>query len=365
MKTKLIFFIVFLNISWLGNAQIFDAAQYIKGGKEDAVKMIAAYLMPIEHAIGFNGANNNIILFKHKDDTSLNYGFGLDLTASFININDYNYDVNKLDLVNFEAVDPENSIAQTAAGSAETIALQTRTKYKTISSSYPFFIEKPILTFNSAKGNTATYVPFPTVHLFAEKEGNAIDVKVLPSVKFTQNGEKIGLFNLGIYPQHNLATSSAFFSNLPVDFYVAGGYNYNRVTYYLDVKPNESYLTFSSNVDEEKYKNQSIQLHTSSIPVRFTVVKPINKVLVFANIGYNFLASKVKMVGNYPIYASDPSDQYSIVATDIEDPFEYSHKFNSISGTLGLNYRTDHITTGIKYNYSYYKNIDFSLSYIF
>jgi len=50
-------------------AQISSSANFIKGGNDDAVKIISAYLLPVERAMCFNGANNNMLLFKSNKTT--------------------------------------------------------------------------------------------------------------------------------------------------------------------------------------------------------------------------------------------------------------------------------------------------------
>jgi len=96
-------------------AQVSASANFIKGGKDDAVKIISAYLLPVERALSFDGANNNILLFKSNKTSDLNYGIGINLTTSFVNSKDYTFDVNKLNLTEFEAKDPNKTIAQTIA----------------------------------------------------------------------------------------------------------------------------------------------------------------------------------------------------------------------------------------------------------
>lgn len=362
IKFKLIISIALLSLSFNIKAQVSNSANFIKGGESDVVKIVSAYLMPVEQAVLFNGANNNMLMFKHKNNDNFNYGLGIDLTASFVNSNDYTYDVNELNLEGFEVANPNNTIAQTASGSEETIVLQTKDKYKIPSFSYPFYTNQAILSLNSPKGTSSSYIPYALIHLFVEKNGNLINVKVLPPIKINDNA--IGLFNMGIYVQHNLETSIAFLKDFPIDLYVSGGFNYNRIIMYLDIKPDEEGLTFSTDIDNESYDNQELQMHSKSIPIRLIVLKPYNDFSFFVSAGYNMLNSLVRMLGNYPIYSSDPSNQFNIVAFDVKDPFEYSRGFNNFSATAGVNYRTNHLNITLSFNYSYYKNVAFSIAYI-
>lgn len=345
------------------SAQISSSANFIKGGKDDAVKIISAYLLPVEKALSCNGANNNIQLFKSNKTPDFNFGISLNLTSSFVNSNDYTYDVNKLNLTAFETQSPNKTIAQTVAGNENTIVLQTKIKYRIPDLNYPFYKEIPILTLNSPKGTNSSVIPFAILNIFIEKQGNLIDIKVLPPIKISS--KSLGLFNIGVNLQHNVATSLKFMSDLWFDLYLSGGYNYNRFTYYLDIKPNESSLTFSPLSDKGPYDNQKILVHSVNIPFRLIVVKQLKNFSFALGGGYNITNSKVEMVGKFPVYKSDPTNTFQVIAADINDPFQYTRDFNEISFDIGVNYRLNHFVSGLKYTYADYKNLDLSLGFLF
>ncbi len=345
------------------HAQISSSANFIKGGKDDAIKIISAYLLPVERGLCFDGANNNMLLFKSDKATDFNFGMSINLTSSLVNYNDFTYNTNELNLTEFEAQDPNRTIAQTAAGNESTIMLQTKKKYRVPTSSNPFYEEKPILVLKSPKGNDATAISFPVFNFFVEKKGNLIDIKILPPIKISS--KSLGLFNIGINVQHNIETSLKSISELWFDLYVSGGYNYNRVTNYLDVKPNESNLTFSPSSNNGPYDNQKLLIHSVSIPLRLNFVKQLYNFSFSMGGGYNITNSKVELVGKYPVYKADPSDTFQIIVTDIKDPFKYTRYFNKVSFDFGVNYRVKHLSAGLKYTNSYYSNVDFSLGYLF
>lgn len=364
MKIRIYLIILFgLLVIGTVDAQITSSANFIKGGKNDAVKIISAYLLPVERALCFNGANNNMLIFKQKDKTDYRFGIGFDLTSSFINSDDFTYNVYNLNLEEFEPANSQQFTAQTLAGNDNTIVLQTKDKFHVPSSSFPFYTNEPILTFNSPKGNYNTNIPFPLLHLFAEKQGTLVELKILPAFK-TEN-TTIGLFNVGINVQHNLENSLKFFSEMWFDVYISGGYNYNRIIYYLDIKPDEEALTLSVQSDNGPYDNQELQIHSKSIPIRLHIVKQIRNFSFSLSSGYNITTSEVKMTGKYPVYSTDPANLFQIIATDIVDPFQYTRIFNKFSFEAGVNYQTKHFLAGLKYAHSYYKNIDLSFGYIF
>ncbi len=336
-------------------AQAVSAADFIKGGKNDAVKIISSYLLPVEKAMCFNGANNNMYLFKKEGVSEVKFGFSLNLTTSFVAPSDYTYDVSKLNLEKFEAQDPNKTIAQTLAGNESTIVLQTKQKNP--------ITNKPILTLNSPKGTDNTYILFPVLNLFVEKDGNMIDLKVLPPVQI--KSKSLEIFNIGANFQHNIETSIKSIEDFWCDFYIATGYNYNKITYFLDIKPDETNITFSPNGDNGPYDNQELQIHTQSIPVSLRTVKQYKNFSFALGAGYNFTDSKVKMVGKYPIYGQDPSNNSQVIVDDIEDPFKYTRQFDKAFVDAGVNYRLNNFSTGLKYTHSEYKNIDLTLAYLF
>ena len=360
-KAVYLLILVFL-FSGQSYAQISSSANFIKGGEDDAVKIISAYLLPVERSMCFNGANNNMFLFKSNKTSDINFGLSLNLTSSFVNSDNYTYDVKELNLTDFEVQDPNKTIAQTVAGNESTIVLQTKDKYKVPSLSYPYYKEEPILTLNSPEGKNSTIIPFAIFNMFAEKQGNIVDVNILPPVKILNNTVK--LFNIGVNLQHNLETSLNFMSDLWFDLYVSGGYNYNTITYYLDVKPDENSLTFSPSSDNGPYDNQKFIIHTVSVPLRLTIVKQLHNFSFALGGGYNITNSNVKMIGKYPVYETDPSNTFQVIVDDIDDPFKYARDFNKISFDLGVNYRIKHFSAGLKYTYSYYKNIDLTVGYL-
>jgi hypothetical protein len=345
------------------DAQILSSANFIKGGKNDALKIISAYLLPVERSLCFNGANNNMLIFKQKDKTDYRFGIGLDLTTSFVNSDDFTYNVNNLNLEEFEPANPQQISAQTIAGNQNTIVLQTKAKYLILSTAYPFYEQKSILKLNSPQGNNNTAIPFPLLHLFAEKQGNLIDLKILPS--FNIENSTIGVFNVGLNIQHNLKTSLQFLSEMWFDVYLSGGYNINRVIYYLDIKPDEQAFTFSINSDKGPYDNQEFRIYTQSIPIRLSLVKQLHDFSFSLGSAYNITNSQVEMLGKYPVFKADPTNTFQIIATDISGPFQYTRNFNKISLEAGVNYQTQQFSAGLKYAYSYYKNIDFSFGYFF
>ena len=365
MKTKLPILFAIIYVFFFSNvihAQVFNSANFIKGGKDDAIKVISAYILPIERVLCYTGANSNMMIIDNSNSSDVRIGLGFNVTSLNINSNDFSFDINDLKLTEFEAANPQNTIAQTISGNESTIIIQSKDKYLLPSMSYPFYTQKPILSLNSPAGKNITNLLMPQFNLFAEKDGNLIELKLLPPIKI--DNSTIGIFNIGINFQHNLKTSLPFLSDFLLDVYLSGGYNFNRIIYFLNILPNEQALTFSSQSDNGPYIDQEIHIQARSIPLNLSLIKRFNSISIFASGGYNIMSSYVSMIGKYPVYATDPTNQYQIISKDIEDPFEYSNDFNKFSINAGINYQNQHISLELKYTYSYYRSLNLAIAYI-
>ncbi|MCF8366941.1 MAG: hypothetical protein K9H16_14225 [Bacteroidales bacterium] len=362
MKNTFVFFTIILFCTG-ADAQISASANFVKGGQNDAAKIMSSYLQPIERALLYNGANNNLLIFKQEEKTNLRLGIGLDLSFAFVNHDDLTFDLNTLNLEEFEPADPQQTLAQSISGNENTIVLQTRRKYYVPSSGYPFYASKPILSLNSPEGSNQKYLLYPLIHFFAEKQGNVVEFKALPPVKI--NSSTIKMSDIGLNIQHNLETSLNFIADLWFDIYITCGFNSNRLSYYLDIIPDEETLTFSLQSNNGPYDNQELQIHSKSFPLKINLVKQKKNISFSLGGGYNFTTSEVKLAGNYPLYAADPTNLFQIIVTDFEDPVEYTHRFNKLSVDASVSYRNNHISAGLKYSQSFYKNLALTFGYMF
>lgn len=342
-------------------AQMSMGPQYVKGSVDDAVKIIQAYALPVEKSLALNTAGNSLMPYVLQDDQELKMGIGLTSSVSFVSSADLTYDVLDLHLTEFEPADPNRTIAQTYSGSSSTISLQTKQKYYVPSTSFPFYSTRPVLTLQSPEGYGVRMMPYAALHLFGTAHGSLLDLKFIPPVKYSPRN--VGLFNISLQVQYNLNSLVKSLDQTGLKFYLSGGYGYNRVSNYLDVKPDEAWLTFSPSGDKGPYDNQELQLQSVSIPLRVNLFKTVGPVAFMVGGGYNLLDSKVSLKGNYPIYSADPTNHFQIIINDLSDPFSYSRSFNHYALDAGVNYATGRINLGLRYSYSSYSNVDISFGF--
>jgi len=346
------------SFAFMNNAQVLESTNLIKGGVSDAEKVLKAYLSPLENGIGMNSSQSSVILFKGENTSKWKFGLSLSIEATLIKKKDRSFNFNDLNLQEFHASDPSKTTGQTISGNNQTINLESNKTYLSPSTQFPFYTDKPMLKLNSPKGIGLGVIPFTRIHFIAEKNGNLIALNLLPSFKFSQN--TIGVFAIGASIQHNLETSFTALKDFPLDFYINTGYNYNRIRYFLDIKPDESELSFSNPTNDKDYENQVFQMNVTTIPIQLSVVKPVKKFSFAISTGYNIILSVADLKGNYPVYRNDPTSSFNIVVDNFSNPIHYKSNFDHFFIGLSTTYRSEYFNMSLKYNHSNSKNLSVS-----
>lgn len=362
MRFLSIFSILFI-ASQTSFGQIAASSEFIKGLKRDAEKIISAYIQPLEKSMVQNGQYNGFVLFSNKLNQKWQFGFGLDIQSTVVNKKDQTYNVNELNLEEFEVADSSQYLAQTIAGSDESIDLQTQQNVTVASTTFPFYKSKPMLTLPTPEGYQLNMFPYPKLHLFAEKNGNVITLSGVPPLSLNK-------FNLGTVDfagsfQLNLASFVSALKDHFLHYYLTMGYNFNSLTYDLDVKPSESALTLSFDNDSGPYDEQYFQLITQTIPISFKIAIPINHFTIAAGLNYAYSMQEFNMIGNFPIYKVNAADSYQVIVHDVKDPIHLSRNAHNLSGALVLSYRINHFAASINYHFSSYNSFGISIGYIF
>lgn len=361
--TKLFFFLVFLCDNFVTFSQVASTTNFIKGGTSDAVKVIAAYINPLEKAIAYNGSNNRLVIYDNKEVDKLRFGLGINISAAFINSNDNTYNVNDLNLQEFEPSDASRTIAQTFSGTESSILLRTKDSYLAATTSYPFYESRPILELDSPEGTTIQQIPLATINGLVEKNGNQLELRFLPTLTINQANLKV--FGFGGTLQHNLGTLIKPLSDSWLDIYIVAGFQLNRLSYQLDIQPNEASINFASLTANGPYTGQELILTTQSIPLSINFVKTAKHFSFSLGGAYNLMNSDVRMVGKYPVYASDPSNTLQVIVTDITDPFQYQNNFNKLAFNAGVSFQSKYVVLGLNYAYSYYQTLNLNLGFLF
>lgn len=360
MKT---YFILLISVTIINvaNAQIISSSNAVKGSINDAMKLTEAYLNPFEKSIGSIGSNGFVSFTKNSKKIS--YNIGANISSTFTPKADRTYNVNTLGLQEIKASDPNNSIAQSFSGNETSIKLETTQTYTTIENSggiwgVPSYVEKPISTFNSPKGSGSSYLTLPLLYAGIHGYGTSINFRILPKFKVADNNGDI--FSYGASIQHNLKQFITVLEKLPVDISILAGFQITNFNYYLDVKPDESRFAIKLQ-DNGPYTNQVLEINTFSVPLQLIISKSIKAFNIYSSLGYNIIRSDVALIGNFPLYYTDPTNTAQILVEDISNPFSYSHNNNQFRLDFGLQYQISIVKINANYSFANYNAFSFGL----
>ncbi|MGB9755361.1 MAG: DUF6588 family protein [Desulfurella sp.] len=350
-----IFIITFLGLMfkvYFLSSQIIQSTKFSKGSISDGQKIMAAYLLPVEQS--FNAINRTGLLYAESPDKNKKTSFAIfiDMMAVITPNSDKTYDVNDLQLTEFKPSDPNNTVAQTFAGSEQTIQLESKSTYKVPSTSFPFYTTKPILTFNTPKGIRST-IPFAIIGFSFNTPSVSVAFRGLPPLSLPGTDGKVS--QLGAVAHTKLNNAIPFLSTIPFDIILSGGFQYLQLNLNPNLKPDNS--------TDEDYNNQKFYIHSISVPLQFILSKTIkNRFNVFGGAGYNFANSSTGLVGTYPLYKSDPTDSYSITIDKIKDPIKYNRDNSALFLSLGLNYSFKWISFGGEFIWAKYKSLNLRMN---
>jgi hypothetical protein len=352
MKTLLLFFSLFFVLAT--NAQNYDL---IMGGSiGDAEKYSEAYLAPLERGIGHGGAVGIINFTNAKRKISVN--LSMELSAAITPKGQRSFDINTLGFEEFQASDPNQSIAQSISGTDKTIGIETKSTYYKPSLSYPFYQEVPVAEFISPKGTGLSFMPLPTLTLGVYGFGTHLNFRFLPTI---HPSAEMDFSTYGFSLQHNLDEFILKIKEWPVQIAIAGGYQYTHMEDHLDIQPDETKFGLQLGSDNGPYNNQKGEVTIVSIPLQVVVYHDFNGFTLFGGLGYTMTHSEMALKGNFPVYVKDITDNFKLSVDDISDPYAYSRSYNGFRFDLGLNYQIGFAKIKASYTYSKYQSFHFGV----
>jgi len=350
---KNILFTLLIFIFPFANAQVIQSLQFTKGSLNDGAKLMQAYLLPVENS--FNWINRSGLIHSEPFiNKQKKYAFKItfDLMAVTTPTSDKTYDVNNLHLEEFKPSDPNKTIAQTFAGNENTIQLESKSTYRVPSFSFPFYTTKPILTFNTSKGVMST-VPFAAIGFGLSTPSSSFAVRGLPPIALPGTDGKI--LHWGIWAQTKINKLLTFLKFFPIDIIVSGGVARMQLSVNPNLKPQNS--------TDKAYDNQEFFIHSTAFPLQLALSKCFSeRFSAFVSGGYNIANSITGLVGNYPLYKSDPTDTYSIAIDKINDPIKYSRNNSYAFFNLGVGYQLKRIGFSGELSFAKYRSFDFRIN---
>ena len=306
--------IIFLFIITIqGYSQSLDfASLFLRGGVDDAGKLLDAYVGPLHNTFTKAGSSNWIFPYQ-PDDNKTHFFFEIKYSYTTVPTPDREYDIYKLKLQELQPSDPSQHIAQTIFGDANSIPLETKDQ---ITNPWPPFDSRPLATFDSPEGTGTHGMQLPWLHLGINYKGTQVGLRALPPLPIQNGDGNIGLWGIGV--GQNLNKLIKGLQDFPVTFKLTGAFERTNLTVKQNLQPDEAFISLSGG----PYDNQDFKLTTQSFNLDFYVMKKVGIFMFSGGPGYTLSHSDVKLSGTYPIYVKDPAGLFGFSVADIEDPID-------------------------------------------
>ena len=357
MKTKksllrIISVALILLISSTVFGQFSQVGSILSTGKEDATKILDAYISPFANGTGASLSGGWYNSAKpHKLG-----GFDVTITANLVIIpsSDKTFDPNTLGLgdpANGLNVSIDGNESPTIAGKKETGALVEYTQYIDGVGDVPF------TSFNLPKGSNMSYSFMPMVQAgVGLMKGTEIIIRYSPELNYGSSG-KLGLWGAGI--KHDVKQWIPALNKLPIlNISVHGGYTKLSSTNGLNFQP-EFYepIIGESNVSNffpEMYDNQELIMDISNTTANLLVSANLPVICVYGGVGFSASNSNVMFKGNYPMVALQGNTFVVDESTAKKDPIDMTIKSNDVRLNAGFRIKMAVVTLHFDYTYANY-----------
>ena len=333
-----IFFVFQISLAF---GQLGDLPDLFQASPSDAEDMMEEYLNPSAKALG-NGLNAGWY------NTAKPHKFpGFDITVGsalvFVPDEDYEFDLNELDLNSVNVVD--KNISPTIAGEKDGVSLENDTYSE--------------LTFNTPDGADLATVPVPSLKVGVGVpflDGTELMGRYIPKLDFDQ--AKVGLWGIGA--KYDVIQHVPIAKRVPaLNVSVMAAYTN------LSASKDVSYTPEDMGVDEmvSGFDNQSIDLNTESFTANAIASIDIPVVTVFASAGVTSNTSSLELLGNYPVSVSihDETGNLTVKDEDVEKN-PVSLKFEDNADMIprlnaGVRFKLAVVTLHVDYTYSAYSMV--------
>jgi len=353
MKKRIVS-ILFLIISLHLSAQdVINTGKLLQGGLEDGVKLVDAYITPINKAIVYG--LSDVTYTKIKKDAKHRLLLGVKLAYVSIPGEDLVFDVNQIGLKNFVPKDPAQHLAPTVFGDS--------LKVVTLVSKDKDLLGRPLIEFDTPGGGQSSALPLPYLSATYRLKYTNINFNFIPYVQVPKSDLMAGM--MGITVQQDLAmfVKALKDSNFGVSLQAGGSYLHAGAD--LHVEPNG--ITSPVSVTGHTtgpYDNQKIVINYSSIHFGAYLDYTIkDKFTVFAGSGYNTGTSSIKVEGTFPIYSSDPTGTGSVQGDDINNPLDLEDSFSRLKFDIGARADFKRFYVQLNYNIATYGGLGLNLGY--
>jgi len=345
------------------HGQIIQSTQFVKGSISDGEKMLGAYLLPLERSFNVIGGSGLVQFHQNNRQRKVNYSFGLQFVGAIAPESDKQFDVNELDLSEFEPNDATKTSTPTFAGNGDIIQLGTRASYKTPTSTFPFYASKPILTLDSPEGMGSSLLTLANLTASICSKSWQLTVRAMPPIKVPNADGRI--YSAGAAIQTEINTLFDALQKFPVGITFLTGLQYTKLSLDPGLAPDPSKTEISLQADNGPYDNQKFNVISRAIPFELYFNKQVKSFLIYAGAGFIIAKTTTELKGNIPLYQTDPTNTFQIIIEDFEDPISYSRQSNSLQANIGVKYfyKSFGINTGFYFSkyQSFYLGFDVAI----
>jgi len=360
-KINIILSFVFLSIFSQAQVDLTHTGSLIQGGVRDGVKLVTAYITPLNRSlmVGMNNTEYTPLWFKDERR------FSISLRTSIISIPDVDkiFNVNDLHLekITIDPNDPASPWAQTIFGDTTVITLVSRDSTLDTDGIIPGGNDDdggsddgdgggglpfgrnvklngidsiPVFTLHSIPGSGIGMMPIPYLNFSYKLNFGTISAGVLPYISDSLTAI-LGSINW----TQGLTSLIPSLRDKPFQLSIMAGYYHFYVKALMDIKPEGVTVPYSlSGETTGPYDTQRLFINFSSFYTSLYTSYRIKKLTLWAGVGYNMGFSRIQIVGNYPVYASDPTGTSSVVAEDVTDPMDESDSYARAKADFGIRF---------------------------
>lgn len=267
---------------------------FLKGGINDGMKVIEAYMAPWAKAFGagFSGGWYNTAK-PHKFG-----GFDITFTVSAGMVPDIEstFDLASIDFDHLELVNPSGpTLAPTIAGESN-----PGPSLRKVVTSGPYQIE--VANFQTPEGTGVGIVPVPMAQVGVGLPfGTEVKGRFIPKVKLFEGD--IAMWGIGL--KHSIMQYIPGNKLLPVDVSLFGGYTKLSGNMPINIQP-DSYANFTT-YDFTSFSNQNVASSITGWNASVIASLNIPVLTVYGGLGYASSRTVVDITGNIPLPEADPA----------------------------------------------------------
>lgn len=325
-------------------AQESDLVEFLKAGKQDASKLMQAYMNPMIEGLSY-GLNGGWAQTA-KAHKTLGFDFGVNINTVFIPSSKNYFDPNKLGLQTMSGFtsDASNGLAPTIVGPADGTTYTTELDIdedgdpdQTVSINGPEGLDLK-------KNIKVSGVIAPTATLGIGIYKNT-DLKIRWMPEVGAGDSKVKLFGLGV--MHDVKQHIPGIKLLPFDLSIMGAFTKVKGYSSLD----GVFDSPSGNTGQQR-----INYEMNAWIVQAMVSKKFSVITLYGALGYNAVKTTSDVVGSYVIYDNPSGDDLVF-----DDPVSMSFKNNGFRGTAGFRLKLAVLCLSADYTLQEYNTLSIGL----